>query len=123
MSKIPAKLEIIAVRADARKTGIGAIFETDEQALAAFQHAKRLEVPDEKAEFLVDYYNPAGDLENTILIDAAGFRQITGEDPKDPAYYETYDLAYWACGHVSHARSHEHAKAKADATLATPARV
>ena len=116
--KCPARMDIIDVRSgDARKTGVGAIFETDEVTLAAFNSAKRLEVPRERADFLIDYRDDQGDIVDTIPITADGYRQVVGEEPRVPAYNEAYDRAYWASDSRSHPEAHKEATAKADAVM------
>lgn len=95
--KYTSRMEMIFIDTDgqARKTGIGAIMDTPLETWLAFLSAKSLEVSAERAQFIIDYYNRAGELSDSIRIDAAGFRQITGEDPKSDAEYRQIDRDFW----------------------------
>ena len=92
-----SRLEMIYIDSEdaARKTNVGAVMETNQETWHAFLSAKQLEVPAEKAQFLLDYYNRKGDLADTICLDAAGFKQITGEPVLSEAEYVAIDGAYW----------------------------
>lgn len=79
----------------ARKTNVGAVMESNQETWRAFLSAKRLAVPAEKAQFLLDYHNRKGDLADTICLDADGFKQITGEPVLSEAEYVAIDEAYW----------------------------
>lgn len=87
-------LEIVDARTDdIRRTGIGAVFDTEEEARQAFEAARALEVVG--GGFLLDLY-VNGDLVDTIELDAAGVQAISGEKPRSPEYYTEYDRQYWA---------------------------
>ena len=91
-----ARMEIVDIREhDARMTGHGAIYETNEQTLAVFNATRALSVPEERAEFMLDYYSDEDTLEDTILLDADGFTALVNEAPKSHAYYRTLDTHYW----------------------------
>ena len=79
----------------ARKTNVGAIFDTNAETYAAFLSAKRLDVGCQKAEFLLDYYNRRGDLSDTIGITRESFMCITGEPVLSEAEYLKIDTDYW----------------------------
>lgn len=95
--KPQAEMEMIYIASDghALKTGIGAAGKTNTETWAMFRNAKRAEVPKLRAQFLLDYYNAKGDLVDTILLDAAGYRLISGERVKTEAQYRKIDAAYW----------------------------
>lgn len=80
----------------ARKTGVGAMMETDEATWQDFRSRKGLAVPIKDARFLLDYYNRRGDLAATIPLSEEGFRAITGEPAKNEADYLETDRAYWS---------------------------
>lgn len=116
-----ARLELIDVRtSEARKTGQGAIFATDQATLAAFESARAIAVPNDQGQFLIDYYDAAGDLVDSILIDAAGFQAILGVAPRSPDYYTIYDQAFWESRHDNYALAHAEAQAIAEAAFANP---
>lgn len=99
MNKKPqAEMEMIFIASDghALKTGVGAAGKTNAETWAMFRNAKRAEISKLRAQFLLDYYNAKGDLVDTILLDAAGYRLITGERVKTEAQYRKIDTAYWA---------------------------
>lgn len=91
-------MEMIYIDSDghARKTGVGAAMESNEDTWRAFRSAKRLEVPVEDAAFLLDYYNRNGDLADTISLSSTGFAQITGERVLTEDQYREIDSSYWA---------------------------
>lgn len=90
---------------NARKTGVGAKMETQAKTWAAFNSARRLEVPSDKAEFLLDYYNRFGNLCDTILLSRAGFEEISREVAKSDDEYRKIDTEYWAKEKDLHQRS------------------
>jgi hypothetical protein len=93
-----SRMEMIFVGTGHRnsyKAGVGAIFDTDAQTWAAFKSYRRIEVPQKKATFLLDYYNRRGDLAHTIFLDNAGFTAISGEAVKTSAEYRKVDRKYW----------------------------
>lgn len=79
----------------ARKTNVGAIFDTNAETYAAFLSAKRLDVGGQKADFLLDYYNRRGDLSDTIGITRASFERITGQPVLSEAEYLKIDADFW----------------------------
>lgn len=79
-----------------RQTGVGAVFDTPAETWRAFNSARRLAVPSDKATFLLDYYNRKGELANTICLSRSGFEKITGEKAKSDAAYRKLDRKYWA---------------------------
>jgi hypothetical protein len=88
--------EIIDCRGVGHKTGKGAAWATEDEARMHFEHARTfLEVPKDRAEFLLDLHNGNDDLIDTVLLDAAGFKAITGEEPLSPEEYAAYDRSYW----------------------------
>jgi hypothetical protein len=100
-----SRMEMIYIDSDnqARQTGIGAIFETNAETLAAFRSAKRCDVGHARADFLLDYYNRRGDLSDTIGLTRADFERISGERVLSEAEYREIDAAYWAgLGHNAH---------------------
>lgn len=107
-----AYMEMIYIDSEhhARKTGIGAEFDTDRLTRLAFESIRRLAVPIETAMFIVDYYEAEGGLTDTIGVTAEGFREITGRDPLDEEDYVRGDAAYWIRQRVNiaHARQRPH---------------
>lgn len=90
-------VEVLDIRGgDYRKTGEGAKGATYGETLALFRQAKRLEVPDKRASFIVDLHDPDGNLVDTAMIDARGFCLLTGRQ-RVPTRKETraYDREYW----------------------------
>ena len=78
-------LEIFDARTgDIRRTGIGAMFDTEEETRRAFEVARQFEVVG--GGFLLDLYID-GDLVDTIELDAAGVEAVSGEKPKPPEHY------------------------------------
>lgn len=88
-------IEIIDCRGRGSKTGKGAAWPTEAEARQAFEKARFLEVPGERAEFLIDLHNANGDLLGTICTNAIGFQVVTGDPPKSVEAYDAYDVAYW----------------------------
>lgn len=93
-----AYMEMIYIdsKNQARKTRVGAEFDTDHLTFVAFQSTKRLAVPMETAQFILDYYDPNGDLVDSVPLSAAGFRFITKTEPLTEADYLRIDAEYWA---------------------------
>ena len=79
----------------ARHTNVGASLESNKATWAAFRSYRHLDVGKDRARFLLDYHNAAGDLAGTICLDAAAFTAITGEIPKGDASYRRIDEHYW----------------------------
>lgn len=92
-----SRMEMIYIDSDnqGRKTGIGAIFETPAETWAAFLSAKRLAVPIEKAEFILDYYNRKGDLADSIPLNRESYEFITRAKALSEAQYRDIDAAFW----------------------------
>lgn len=93
-----AYMEMIYIDSDhqARKTRLGAIFDTDYLTLLAFRSTKRLAVPIETAKFILDCYDENEDLVDSVALSAAGFREITGQEPLTEADYRRIDAEFWA---------------------------
>jgi hypothetical protein len=93
-----AYMEMIFIDSEhqARKTGIGAEFDTDRLTKLAFDSIRHLAVPIETAAFIVDYYDPDGDLADSIAVSREGFREITNQEPLSEQEYLQTDVAYWA---------------------------
>jgi hypothetical protein len=79
----------------ARHTGLGSAMDTDKGTRALFKSYRYLEVTKGAAKFLLDLYD-GSDLIDTICLDAAGFRKVTGQLPKDDEAYRKIDDDYWA---------------------------
>lgn len=89
-------MDIVDCRKDGgRKTGMGAMFETDKRTVEAFEAARQYAVSRDDAEFLLDLHDDNADLLDSIFIDSAGFQAITGEKPKSIRYYQRYDSDVW----------------------------
>lgn len=80
---------------DGRQTGVGAAMDTNALTWAAFNSYRHLEVSQDRARFVLDYYNAKGDLADTILLDAVGFEAISNETVKTDAEYRKIDADYW----------------------------
>lgn len=80
----------------ARHTDLGVSLDTNKATWAAFRSYRHLEVASADAQFLLDYHDAKGDLVDTICLDAAGFRAITGQRPKTDKAYQEIDRKYWA---------------------------
>lgn len=89
------EMHFIDSHGQARKTGVGAVMDTDAETYAAFLSAKRLDVDGQKADFLLDYYNRRGDLSDTIGITCASFERITGRPVLSEAEYLKIDADFW----------------------------
>ncbi len=86
-------LEIIDTRTgDAKVTGIGAVFETNELTREAFESARPLHR--EGGGFMLDLYID-GDLIDSIELDADGVALVSGVEPKSAECYAKYDKAEW----------------------------
>lgn len=101
--------EIIDVRdGDGCKTGHGAAFLSEKKARASFDTFRQLNVTDARHAFLLDLHAADGTLIDTILLDAAGFKQVTGEHPKSAAHHARVDRKFWCDAihyrEVAHAR-------------------
>lgn len=95
---IRSEMEMIYVckGPNAYKTGIGAIFDTNAATFDAFKSAKKIGVPLQDAEFLLDYYNRRGELSDTVGLSRSGFEYITGEKAKSESEYAEVDREHWA---------------------------
>lgn len=91
--KRSAYLEIIDARGVGRKTGLGAAWPTEALTRAAFESARSIAVPD--GGFLLDFHDDAGNLVDTIELNAAGVESIVGEQPKSVEAYDEIDRAFW----------------------------
>jgi len=78
------------------KTGHGAVGVNYAETKRLFEQAKRCEVPQARATFLVDMHDSKGDLVDSVLIDSRGFRKLTGEAVPTRAETRRYDREYWA---------------------------
>lgn len=80
---------------DARQTGLQRSLATDADTWDEFRSFRKYSVNIKQARFLLDYHNRHGDLSDTIAIDDAGFRAITGQQPKTDAEYRKLDADFW----------------------------
>lgn len=78
-----------------RKTGLCYEWETPLATWAAFRAAKPHQIDGDDCTFLLDYYNRKGDLADTICINDAAFREITGERVKSNQHYRDFDRDFW----------------------------
>lgn len=86
-------LEIIDARTgDAKHTGIGAMFDSEETTRQAFESARPLHTAG--GGFLLDLHID-GDLIDTIELTAAGVQLVSGVTPESPEYYVEYDKKEW----------------------------
>lgn len=90
---------------DARHTNVRAAFKTNADTWAAFKSCRRIEVPQERAEFLLDYHNAKGDLADTIFLDAAGFAAISNEPVLSAEEYRKIDRDYWAKARAEYSKA------------------
>lgn len=91
-------VQILDIRGgDCRKTGDGAAGKTWRETQALFNYARQFSVPDKRASFLVDLHDPKGDLVDTVMVDARGYKALTNK-PRVPTRAETrrYDTEHWA---------------------------
>lgn len=87
-------MEIVDARTgDARQTGLGAIFDTDEETRQAFESARPLHT--DGGGFFLDLHTGDGDLVDTIELTAEGVERVSGTKPKSPEYYVEYDKKQW----------------------------
>ena len=80
------------------KTFVGCVCETNAETWRAFQAARKeyaVETQSDECAFILDYYNRRGDLADSFGLTKAGFRAITGTQPKTRAQYEKIDRDYW----------------------------
>jgi hypothetical protein len=87
------------------KTGVGAAMDSNAETWRKFRSYRRLEVSQQKATFLLDYYNAKGDLADTIFLDNTGFKAITGEPVRSKRDYERIDRKYWDDARAAKAKS------------------
>lgn len=95
MAKSYMQMIFIDDEDNARQTGRSAEANTNAETRAAFNAYRHHDVPIDQARFLLDYYNAKGDLADTIRLDEAGFRAITGQEPLTNAEYIKIDEEYW----------------------------
>ena len=91
-------LEIVDTRTgNACRTNQGAAFDAGPAWDKALANLKALEVDD--GPFLVDIINDGADagegIHDTVVIDAAGFKALTGENARGAEVYAAIDSAYW----------------------------
>ncbi len=79
----------------ARHTGLRRALGSDAATWAEFRQLRRYAVDIKTACFLLDYHNRKGDLCDTIPIDRAGFKAITGQHPGSEAHYRRIDTQFW----------------------------
>jgi hypothetical protein len=91
-------LEIIDARTNnALKTGHGREFASKSEAEAQFEQWKKIATePTQGKDFLLDLYTPDGDLVDTIVTNAAGYKEVVGTDPQSIEYHEGYDKGVWS---------------------------
>lgn len=89
------ELIYIDIEDQARQTGLRRALDTDAATWAEFRRFRRHAVDIKQARFLLDYHNAKGDLCDTIPIDRAGFRAITGQHPGSDAHYRRVDTKFW----------------------------
>jgi hypothetical protein len=80
---------------NARQTGLRRSAETNAATLAEFRRWRLFGVDIKQARFLLDYHNAKGDLSDTIALDEAGFRSVTGLEPGDDEHYQAVDIRFW----------------------------
>ncbi|MBA7559122.1 hypothetical protein ES708_00735 [subsurface metagenome] len=81
-------------KGDARLTGIGAMFETDDETTVAFEsiRAKELDIKNPKAKFIVDLWEKNGSIVDSIAIDVPTFESVSGEKFQGNQHYVDYDV-------------------------------
>ena len=91
-------MEMIFIDAEgnARKTGVGAEFESDRATTEAFESVRASASDIKTAPFLLDLHEDNGDLIDTIPISAETFAAVTGEPVLSDAEYIAVDEQYWA---------------------------
>lgn len=77
---------------ESRMTGIAPL-PGDGDARAFFEACRHLDVS-AYVRFLLDLYDEAGDLVDTISLSRAGFRAVTGMEPASREEYRDYEMAY-----------------------------
>lgn len=102
-----AYMRMIYIDSDrnARHTGVGAAMATDAETRKAFEDARSLSVDFDRADFLLDLLDAAGDLVDTLAIRKEDFESITGEKVQSDAYYRQYDQQYWDKARREHAKA------------------
>jgi len=90
-------MELIYIDKDdnARQTGLRRSADTNAATFAEFRRWRPFGVDIKQARFLLDYHNSHGDLSDTIAVDEAGFRAITGMEPGDDDHYRMVDVRFW----------------------------
>lgn len=86
---------------DGRHTDMSRAADSDEVTKAEFESYRALEVAEGRAVFTLDLHED-GDLIDTICLDRAGFRKVTGQSPESDEYYRAIDDAYWANARVEY---------------------
>lgn len=77
------------------KTLVGAEFDTDEEAVAAFESARSRGGSIKTAPFILDLREENGDIIDTIGISAETYSHITGEPVLSAEEYKEIDTKYW----------------------------
>lgn len=80
---------------NARRTGVGAEFESDEATTEAFESVRCHDVGVENGAFILDLHEDNGDIVDSIAVSTESFTQITGERVLSEAEYIAYDEKYW----------------------------
>lgn len=90
-------MEIIYIDTDdnARRTGLRRSAASNAATLAEFRKWRPFGVDIKQARFLLDYHNAKGDLSDTIALDEAIFRAVTGLEPGDDDHYRMIDARFW----------------------------
>jgi hypothetical protein len=86
----------IASDGNARKTNVGAEWETDEETRAAFNSLKRLDADPKKGDFIFDLHADNGDILDTVSLTSESFELITGEKALSEEDYCQIDDKHWA---------------------------
>jgi len=81
---------------NARKTGVGAEFESPEETRRAFESARPLAVPSDYADYLLDLYDEDEDLVDTICLSRSSFQKVSGEKAKSDSEYIEIDDRFWS---------------------------
>lgn len=118
-----ASMEVLDVPTGTPKvTGLGGIFKTDALTHAEYERVRAKHgIPLERAEFLIDYHPPTGELPDTIGIDSLAFTALFKHPPAPPEYYELYDQTFWR--HSSGLQAaHAAARAAVTTVFARPTR-
>ena len=99
-------IEMIFIDADdqARKTGVGAEFETAEETKKAFESIRPEAVDIKVADFLCDLHaSDTGELVDTIPISKETFESVTGNKALSNDEYVQFDQDYWSAARVNRA--------------------